>query len=42
MRSELSDAGYVVKIIAADSDPKTSMGGFKVLPDYSLEDHPAD
>ncbi|MCA1010688.1 type 1 glutamine amidotransferase family protein [Halobacillus halophilus] len=30
--------GYQVKTIAIDSQPKTSMGGLTVLPDYSLQD----
>ncbi|MBD2871299.1 type 1 glutamine amidotransferase family protein [Paenibacillus arenilitoris] len=28
-------SGYEVKTIAVDLEPKTSMGGFKVLPDYA-------
>lgn len=28
--------GYCVKTIAVDAEPKTSMGGLRVLPDYSL------
>ncbi|RWZ54584.1 glutamine amidotransferase [Halobacillus fulvus] len=31
-------SGYQVQTIAIDSDPKTSMGGMRVLPDYSLQD----
>ncbi|MDZ5712679.1 type 1 glutamine amidotransferase family protein [Jeotgalibacillus haloalkalitolerans] len=34
--------GYQVKTIAVDLHPKTSMGGFNVLPDYSLQDFSFD
>ncbi|MCA1060232.1 glutamine amidotransferase [Rossellomorea aquimaris] len=34
--------GYQVQTIAIDKEPKVSMGGLKVLPDYSLEDVPSD
>ncbi|WP_270181237.1 type 1 glutamine amidotransferase family protein [Alkalihalobacillus sp. CinArs1] len=34
-----SGTGYYVQTIAIDKDPKTSMGGFTVLPDYSLQDY---
>ncbi|MFC5647796.1 type 1 glutamine amidotransferase family protein [Paenibacillus solisilvae] len=34
------DTGYQVKTIAIDQEPKTSMGGFRVLPDYTLNDLP--
>ncbi|SEH67999.1 DJ-1/PfpI family protein [Halobacillus karajensis] len=30
-------SGYKVKTIAIDSNTKTSMGGLKVIPDYSLQ-----
>ncbi|MGE6300105.1 DJ-1/PfpI family protein, partial [Guptibacillus hwajinpoensis] len=30
--------GYEVQTIAIDKDPKISMGGLKVLPDYSLQE----
>lgn len=36
-----SDSDYVVRTISLDKDPKESMGGFHVLPDYSLADHPS-
>ncbi|WP_028612502.1 type 1 glutamine amidotransferase family protein [Paenibacillus harenae] len=38
--SELNQpqSGYEVKTIAVDREPKTSMGGFKVLPDYAAGD----
>jgi len=40
--SELNgaDSGYIVKTISLDKSPKTSMAGFKVTPDYSVEDYP--
>lgn len=31
---------YEVKTISFDKEPKTSMGGFKVIPDYSIDDYP--
>lgn len=34
--------GYHVQTIAIDKDPKVSMGGFRVLPDHSLEDYPME
>ncbi len=37
-----SDTGHAVKTIAANGDPKTSMGGFRVLPDYTLGNRPND
>lgn len=36
------DTGYTVKTLSLDKEPKISMGGFKILPDYSLEDVPDD
>ncbi|MDX8344567.1 type 1 glutamine amidotransferase family protein [Rossellomorea sp. YZS02] len=30
--------GYEVQTVAIDKDPKVSMGGLKVLPDYSMDD----
>lgn len=40
--SELNapDTGYQMKTISLDKAPKLSMGGFRVLPDYSLDDFP--
>ena len=40
--SELNapDTGYQVKTISLDKSPKVSMGGFHVIPDYSVDDHP--
>ena len=29
-----SDTDYVVRTISLDKNPKVSMGGFRVLPDY--------
>lgn len=37
-----SDTGYTVQTIAIDKDPKISMGGLTVLPDYSLQDAPLE
>lgn len=36
------ETGYVVQTIAIDKDPKVSMGGFTVLPDFSLQDAPQE
>lgn len=33
---------YTVKTISLDREPKVSMGGFTVLPDYSVEDFPEE
>ncbi|ULL14028.1 glutamine amidotransferase [Paenibacillus sp. H1-7] len=35
------ETGYRVKTIAIDKQPKVSMGGLRVLPDYDLADHPS-
>jgi len=42
--SELNAAetGYVIKTLSLDKEPKISMGGFRVIPDYSVDDYPAD
>lgn len=42
--SELNapDTGYVVKTISLDDQPKVSMGGFRVLPDYTVDRYPED
>lgn len=37
-----SENKYVVKTISLTKDPVTSCGGFKVLPDYDINDIPAD
>ncbi|MBU2700094.1 putative intracellular protease/amidase [Sporomusaceae bacterium BoRhaA] len=34
--------GYTIKTLSLDKKPKTSMGGICVLPDYSVDDFPAD
>ncbi|TYS89917.1 type 1 glutamine amidotransferase family protein [Rossellomorea aquimaris] len=36
------ETGYQVKTIAIDKDPKVSMGGFTVLPDFSLQGAPLE
>lgn len=36
------DTEYVVKTLAINKNPVKSMGGFTVLPDYSVNDLPAD
>lgn len=33
---------YIIKTLSLDKMPKASMGGFKVLPDYSVDDFPKD
>lgn len=33
---------YTVKTISLDLSPKVSMGGFRVIPDYSVTDYPKD
>lgn len=34
------DTGYAIRTVAVDKEPKTSMGGLRVLPDYALEECP--
>ena len=36
------ETAYTVKTIGLDREPKTSMGGFRVVPDYSVHDFPLD
>lgn len=36
------DSPYAVRTVALDAGPKTSMGGFHALPDYTLETCPAE
>ncbi len=36
------ETAYTVKTIGLDREPKTSMGGFRVLPDYTVNDFPPD
>ncbi|MEG2687137.1 MAG: DJ-1/PfpI family protein, partial [Christensenellaceae bacterium] len=33
---------YVVKTVSVTKEPVVSCGGFKLLPDYSIDDIPAD
>lgn len=42
--SELNapDTDYIIKTLSLDKMPKISMGGFRVLPDYSVDDFPKD
>lgn len=42
--SELNapETEYSVKTLSLDKTPKVSMGGFHVIPDYSVEDFPKD
>ena len=42
--SELNapETDYVVKTVSLDREPKRSMGGFAVLPDYSVENFPRE
>lgn len=44
LSSELNstDSEYVVKTVSLDKESKISMGGFCVLPDYSVDDFPQD
>lgn len=36
------ETAYAVKTIGLDREPKASMGGFRVVPDYSVHDFPPD
>lgn len=40
--SELNapETDYVVKTLSFDKEPKISMGGFRTIPDYSINDYP--
>ena len=40
--SELNspEVDYIVKTISSDKEPKVSMGGFRIIPDYSIFDYP--
>ncbi|OOM78588.1 type 1 glutamine amidotransferase family protein [Clostridium sp. BL-8] len=40
--SELNspEGDYIVKTISVDKEPKFSMGGFRIIPDYSVTDYP--
>ena len=37
-----SESKYIVKTVSVTKEPVTSIGGFKVLPDYSINDIPVD
>lgn len=39
---EQGEKKYEVKTVSLDGEPVTSIGGFKVLPDYSLDTAPDD
>ena len=40
--SELNspETDYIVKTLSLDKEPKISMGGFRITPDYSISDYP--
>lgn len=40
--SELNGAetDYIVKTLSLDKEPKISMGGFRIIPDYDVSDYP--
>lgn len=38
----LPESDYIVKTLSLDKEPKISMGGFRVIPDYSVSDYPKD
>lgn len=42
--SELNkpETNYQIKTLSIDKEPKTSMGGFRVIPDYSVTDFPTE
>jgi len=35
-----SETDYIVKTLSLDKEPKTSMGGFRIIPDYCISDYP--
>lgn len=39
---EQGEKKYIVKTVSLDGEPVTSIGGFKVLPDYSVDTAPKD
>lgn len=39
---EQGEKKYIVKTVSLDGEPVTSIGGFKVLPDYSVDTAPED
>lgn len=36
------ETDYVIKTLGLDSEPKRSMGGFRTLPDYTVDNFPKD
>jgi putative intracellular protease/amidase len=34
------ETDYIVKTLSLDKEPKISMGGFRIIPDYSVSDYP--
>ena len=40
--SELNmpETDYIVKTLSLDKEPKISMGGFRIIPDYAVSDYP--
>lgn len=34
------ETDYIVKTLSFDKEPKISMGGFRTIPDYSIDDYP--
>lgn len=36
------ETNYVVKTLSFDKEPKISMGGFRTIPDYSINDYPKE
>jgi len=36
------ESDYIVKTLSLDKEPKISMGGFRIIPDYSVSDYPKD
>lgn len=35
-----SETDYIVKTLSLDKEPKISMGGFRIIPDYTVSDYP--
>ncbi|MCB2343089.1 DJ-1/PfpI family protein [Clostridium estertheticum] len=40
LRTQFAKTDYIVKTLSLDKDPKISMGGFRIIPDYSVSDYP--
>lgn len=36
------ETDYTIKTLSFDQEPKFSMGGLRTIPDYSIDDYPAD